>query len=50
MKIGDVTKHVISKSQRKRHFKDTQQVVYKTVVGKKGGKPLFSSKTRHEPV
>lgn len=50
MKIGDKTKHFISKSVRRRHMKDTQEVVYKTYMGKHKGKPYFSSETRHELV
>ena len=50
MKIGDQTKHVISKSKRRRHNKDTQEVVYKTFIGNHRGKPQFISQTRHESV
>lgn len=50
MKIGTVTKTVISKSKRRRHNKDTQQVVYKTHVANHKGKPIFASKTKHELV
>lgn len=50
MKIGEVTKHVISKSIRRRHQKETQEVVYKTCIGKKDGKAILSSMTRHESV
>lgn len=48
MKIGEQTKHFISKSIRRRHMKDTQEVVYKTYLGKHNGKALFSSTTKHE--
>jgi len=48
MKIGDKTKHFISKAVRKRNGKSTQEVVYKTYIGRHRGKPLFSSETRHE--
>ena len=50
MKIGDTTKHLISKSLRKRNRKETQEVVYKTFIGKHKGKPLFASRTVHELV
>ena len=50
MKIGEATKQLISKSVRRRHGKDTQEVVYKTYMGKHKGKPYFSSQTRHELV
>lgn len=50
MKIGEVTKHVISKSNRKRHMKSTQEIVYKTCIGKKDGKPVLASRTVHELV
>jgi len=50
MTPGTREKHVISKSKRRRHNIDTQQVVYKTYVGKHKGKPLWSSQTRHEKI
>jgi len=50
VKIGDKTRHVISKSKRNRKFITTEEVVYKTYMGKSGGKPYFSSQTRHEKV
>lgn len=50
MEIGTVTKHFISKAVRKRGGRQTQQVVYKTYIGKSKGKPLFSSQTRHETI
>lgn len=50
MKVGDVTKTVISKAIRRRNNKSTQEVVYKTYMGKSKGKPWYSSQTRHESV
>ncbi len=50
MTIGDQTKMIISKAKRKRKGKETQQVVYKTIVGKHKGKPLYASQTRHEAI
>ena len=50
MTQGTVTKHVISKSKRRRHMIDTQEVVYKTYIGKSKGKPIYSSQTKHEKV
>lgn len=50
MKVGEKTKHIISKSSRRRHMKDTQEVVYKTYLGKHNGKAIFSSETKHEPI
>jgi hypothetical protein len=46
MKIGDIQRVVISNYYRK--DKKMQQVVYKTYLGKHGGKAKFGSQTRHE--
>lgn len=50
MEVGTVTKQVVSKAKRKRHGKQTQEVIFKTYLGKHKGKQLFSSQTRHELV
>jgi len=50
MTIGTVEKQVISKAKRKRHNIETQEVVYKTYMGKHKGKPYWSSQTKHEKV
>lgn len=50
MKIGDVVKHSASKSKRRRNKIDSQQVIYHTYIGKHKGKPLWSSKTKHEKI
>ena len=50
MTIGTTEKTIVSKSKRRRHNIDTQQVVYKTYIGKHKGKSLFSSKTKHEKI
>lgn len=44
MKVGDVTRTVISASKKK----VGHQVVYKTYLGQHKGKPRYSSQTRHE--
>lgn len=46
MKIGDQTRHIISKGQKAGHR--TEQVVYKTFTGNWNGKARFLSRTRHE--
>lgn len=46
MKVGDVTRTVISASKKK----VGHQVVYKTYLGQHKGKPRYSSQTRHEVV
>lgn len=46
MIVGQQTRHVISKGRVK--GKDSVQVVYKTYLGKVGGKARYSSQTRHE--
>ena len=52
--IGDTERHIISTSAKKistsTGMKKTQQVVYKTALGKVKGKMKYSSKTKHEPV
>ncbi len=50
MKIGTVTRTVISKSKRKRKGKETQEVVYKTHVSNHKGRAIFASQTKHELV
>ena len=50
MTIGTTERIVISKAVRRRHNIDTQEVVYKTYAGKHKGKPLWSSKTKHEKI
>ena len=40
--IGTVTKQTISKGAK------TTEVVYKTHIGNKKGKPMYASKTKHE--
>lgn len=46
MNIGDKTRTVISKG--KKNGRKTEQVVYKTLVGRSKGRPLYASKTKHE--
>ena len=46
MKVGDVTRTVISASKKK----VGHQVVYKTYLGQHKGKARYSSQTRHEVV
>lgn len=45
MKVGDITKQVISQHKKK---KWQSQVVYKTFLGNHNGKPRYQSQTRHE--
>ncbi len=53
--MSDTTRTVISKSTKKRGtpknsgiYNMTEQVVYKTPVGRKEGKMKYSSVTKHE--
>jgi hypothetical protein len=46
MQVGETTKHIISKGSVK--GKASVEVVYKTYLGKVGGKARYSSRTRHE--
>lgn len=41
--IGTTTRHVISKG------KSTTEVVYKTHVSNHKGRPIYASRTKHEP-
>lgn len=51
------TRTVISKSAKRfnrpmgsKIFIKTEQVVYRTIIGKRNGKPLYASETRHEEI
>lgn len=50
MKVGDTIKELISKSIRRRHMKNTQEIVVKTYMGKHLGRPWYTSETRHESI
>lgn len=53
----ETTRTVISKSAKRFNrpkgsamYIKTEQVVYKTIIGKKNDKPVYHSETRHELV
>jgi len=47
MKVGDITRTVISTSKK---LRGESEVVYKTYLGQHKGKARYSSKTKHEKV